>query len=249
MTEFHDASAVARCVPPAFQELQEASQEGVSLNVESAMQAHSFEVEEDSSSYTPYERGGLATQHKEPKVLSFRTLAEAINDPGEFLLSDFSKIERSALLHIGFQALEEFQVFSTSSSLLADQPWTLPNTALADCLLRILMCAQETRGRLPKPRNLEDAKALVELAESVKQRTHSSAELEKQVLHELAFTSAGDLSPMSALFGGIVGQEAIKAVSGKFHPLHQWLYFDCAEALPDEPLTEEDCAPQVNVAP
>ena len=40
---------------------------------------------------------------------------------------------------------------------------------------------------------------------------------------------------MAAMFGGMVGQEVIKAVSGKFHPLHQWLYFDAIEALPLKP--------------
>lgn len=33
--------------------------------------------------------------------------------------------------------------------------------------------------------------------------------------------------------GGVVGQEVVKAVSGKFHPIFQWLYFDSAESLPD----------------
>jgi len=31
-----------------------------------------------------------------------------IEDPGEFLLSDFAKLERSPLLHLGFQALDAF---------------------------------------------------------------------------------------------------------------------------------------------
>jgi ubiquitin-activating enzyme E1 len=35
---------------------------------------------------------------------------QALADPGEFLLSDFAKLERSAQLHVGFQALDAFQV-------------------------------------------------------------------------------------------------------------------------------------------
>lgn len=34
---------------------------------------------------------------------------EAIAAPGEFLLSDFSKLERSPLLHLAFQALDQFR--------------------------------------------------------------------------------------------------------------------------------------------
>jgi len=41
------------------------------------------------------------------------------------------------------------------------------------------------------------------------------------------------MAPLTAFFGGIVGQEVMKAASGTFHPLMQWLYFDAEEALPD----------------
>ena len=47
---------------------------------------------------------------KESKVLDFKSLSDAMAEPGEFLLSDFSKFERSPLLHVGFQALDRFQV-------------------------------------------------------------------------------------------------------------------------------------------
>lgn len=37
---------------------------------------------------------------------------QALEKPGEFLLSDFAKLERSSLLHLGFQALDAFQASS-----------------------------------------------------------------------------------------------------------------------------------------
>lgn len=40
----------------------------------------------------------------------FKTLAAALTDPGEFLLFDFAKFERPALLHVGFQAVDAFLV-------------------------------------------------------------------------------------------------------------------------------------------
>ncbi len=49
---------------------------------------------------------------------------------------------------------------------------------------------------------------------------------------------------MAAMFGGIVGQEVVKAASGKFHPLFQFFYFDSLESLPDHPLSQEEVAPQ-----
>ena len=38
----------------------------------------------------------------------------------------------------------------------------------------------------------------------------------------------------------------VKAVSGKFHPIFQWFYFDAVEALPEGlPLSPAEVAPQV----
>jgi ubiquitin-activating enzyme E1 len=50
---------------------------------------------------------------------------------------------------------------------------------------------------------------------------------------------------MAAAIGGIVAQEVIKACSGKFMPIKQWLYFDALECLPEDTSkpTEESCQP------
>ena len=50
---------------------------------------------------------------------------------------------------------------------------------------------------------------------------------------------------MAAMFGGVVGQEVMKAASGKFHPLFQFFYFDSIESLPEHDLQPDDVAPQV----
>ena len=51
---------------------------------------------------------------------------------------------------------------------------------------------------------------------------------------------------MAAAMGGFVAQEVMKATSGKFMPVRQWLYFDALECLPEDTsvLTEEECAPK-----
>ena len=50
---------------------------------------------------------------------------------------------------------------------------------------------------------------------------------------------------MCVAMGGIVAQEVMKACSGKFIPIFQWLYFDALECLPEDcpVVTEESCAP------
>jgi ubiquitin-activating enzyme E1 len=52
------------------------------------------------------------------------------------------------------------------------------------------------------------------------------------------------LSPVNAVIGGFIAQEALKAVSAKFHPMVQHLYFDSLESLPAETPSEQDAAPQ-----
>lgn len=39
----------------------------------------------------------------------------------------------------------------------------------------------------------------------------------------MAFTSQGCFSPLAASLGGIVGQEVLKALTGKYTPLKQWV--------------------------
>ena len=64
-------------------------------------------------------------------MLSFRSLAESLEDPGEFLLTDFAKLERSPLLHIGFQALDAFTVRSRSPAPPSLPPACVQHTALS----------------------------------------------------------------------------------------------------------------------
>lgn len=71
--------------------------------------------------------------------------------------------------------------------------------------------------------------------------------IDEKVLRLFASGSSGELNPMVAIFGGLVGQEAIKSLSGKFHPLFQFFYFDSLESLPAEPIAKEDLAPIVRL--
>ena len=49
---------------------------------------------------SPYQRGGIVTQHKGGKTLAFKPLARALEEPGEFLLSDFSKVGSGGRLRL-----------------------------------------------------------------------------------------------------------------------------------------------------
>lgn len=70
-------------------------------------------------------------------------------------------------------------------------------------------------------------------------------EVKEDLLQEFAQGAQGDLCPMQAIMGGIAAQEVMKACSGKFHPVMQFVYFDAIECLPEDKsvLTEEACKP------
>ncbi|KAH9296093.1 hypothetical protein KI387_039681, partial [Taxus chinensis] len=173
---------------------------------------YSFLLDEDTTNFGAYAGRGIVTQVKQPKVLSFKPLEEALKNPGEFLLSDFSKFDRPPLLHLAFQALDTF--------------------------------VQEF-GRFPYAASEEDARSLVEAAKAINEAAGDEKldVIDENVLKHFASGSRAVLNPMASMFGGIVGQEVVKACSGKFHPLFQFFYFDSLESLPVEPLRPEDVAP------
>ncbi|KAI0638099.1 ubiquitin activating enzyme [Trametes polyzona] len=62
----------------------------------------------DTSNFGEYKSGGIFTQVKMPKILQFKSLRESLKEP-EFFITDFSKFDRPATLHAGFQALWQFE--------------------------------------------------------------------------------------------------------------------------------------------
>lgn len=203
--EFQDGDLVIFSEVRGMTELND----GKARKIKSA-RPYSFTIEDDTTEYAAYERGGIVTQVKEPKVLKFNPLRKAICDPGDFLLSDFSKFDRPPILHLTFQALDKFVSLS---------------------------------GRFPVAGSEEDAQRLISLVTDMNNSQDAKVEIDHKLIRNFAFGARAVLNPMAAMFGGIVGQEVVKACSGKFHPLYQFFYFDSVESLPTEPLDPNDLKP------
>lgn len=203
--EFQDGDLVIFSEVRGMTELND----GKARKIKSA-RPYSFTIEDDTTEYAAYERGGIVTQVKEPKVLKFNPLRKAISDPGDFLLSDFSKFDRPPILHLTFQALDKFVSLS---------------------------------GRFPVAGSEEDAQRLISLVTDMNNSQDAKVEIDHKLIRNFAFGARAVLNPMAAMFGGIVGQEVVKACSGKFHPLYQFFYFDSVESLPTEPLDPNDLKP------
>ncbi|KAM6387639.1 ubiquitin-like modifier-activating enzyme 7 [Pluvialis apricaria] len=164
----------------------------------------------DTSSFSPYRRGGLVSQVRLPQVHSYEPLRRALVDPKIQVVSS-EELLRSRSLHAAFQALHAFR---------------------------------EEQGRLPRPRAPADAERVLELARSLGAQ---QGPLDEDVVRAFASVSAGDLCPVAAVVGAVAAQEVLKAITRKFVPVDQWMYFNALECLALEgaaQLTEEDCAPR-----
>jgi len=97
------------------------------------------------------------------------------------------------------------------------------------------------KGNLPKPANKEHAQEVVTIAKDLS-KVWNNFPLNEELIRKLASVSAGTLSPLCSVIGGIASQEVLKACSGVGTPINQWFYFDAHEVLLDN-LTEEEVSP------
>ncbi|XP_045056058.2 ubiquitin-like modifier-activating enzyme 7 isoform X2 [Desmodus rotundus] len=172
----------------------------------------------DTTTFSSYLRGGAVTEVKRPKRVRHEPLHAALLQPRVVAQSP-QEVHRAHCLHQTFRALHEFQRLG---------------------------------GRPPQPWDPADAERVVGLARDLKPLRGTKGEpleepLDEALLRTVALSSAGMLSPMAAMLGAVAAQEVLKAVSRKFLPLDQWLYFDALDCLPDDEQllpNPEDCKPR-----
>jgi len=110
---------------------------------------------------------------------------------------------------------------------------------------------KENGGKTPAPWNNEDAHKFTTQAKQINAESSTPIEIDDKFQEQFAKICAGDLSPMNAFIGGLVAQEVMKACSGKFMPVRQYMYFDALECLPDQEekialLNPDSCKPVGN---
>ena len=168
--------------------------------------ASSFRIG-DTRGYTEYTRNGLVKPLRVPVSTSFKSLRDSLTHPpfdANMMVHDFIKLNHPQILHIAFQALDEF--FRRNGRL--PKPWDIQDSD------QFTQIALEISGStLPDYKPLEDEKF-------------------KTLIQQFSFTCQGVFSPLAAFMGGYVAQEAIKAVTQKFMPTKQFFYSDCAEVIP-----------------
>lgn len=151
----------------------------------------------DTSGFSPYEKGGIAVQVKQPKDLAFKSLRDSLADPGEIMMSDFAKWDRPPVLHLLFRAIQSYR--------------------------------SKNGGAYPTAADEAAVTAIVA------ELNTDSIEVDAYVQSQVVRCCSAVLSPIAAIFGGIAGQEVIKACTGKFHPIFQWFYLDAMECVTKTP--------------
>jgi ubiquitin-activating enzyme E1 len=106
---------------------------------------------------------------------------------------------------------------------------------------------EKEKGELPKPYNRADAEEFLGMVKALNDSASDmvKTEIDPALIKVFSYTSRGTLPAMCSVLGSFVGQEIMKACSGKFNPLRQFLYFDALETLPDDPevIAESAAAP------
>jgi ubiquitin-activating enzyme E1 len=167
-----------------------------------------FEIDVNSTAFDEFIPGaGLVQRVKVETSLSFREMAAALTHPGDFIISDFAKLDNAAQLHFGFQGLAAFAAAHGDA---------LPRPYCDEDAAAVVAAANERAAQ---------AKVLGGFALD---------QVDDAIVRRLAYTARGVLNPMCAFVGGVVAQEVLK-LTGKFTPIRQWFYFDSQECLMGTP--------------
>jgi len=132
-------------------------------------------------------------------------------DEPEYFTIDWSKPDRPAQIHLAFRAEDEYK-------------------------------KRNPKGLSPLPWAREDFKLFAKIAREINNRTVEGPAKVEFVDEDLLATFCRIVvGPLDAIIGGIVALEVVKAASGKFSPIFQFLYLDATECLPVDHsvLTEE----------
>ncbi|XP_028832160.1 ubiquitin-like modifier-activating enzyme 6 isoform X2 [Denticeps clupeoides] len=127
--------------------------------------------------------------------------------------------------------------FETMEKQLADPQILTPDFSKPDAPLQIhatmlaLDSFQEQHSRLPNIGCTQDTEVLLGLTEEVNATLKNKVCVNQDLVQCLSRCARGCLPPLAAAVGGFASQEVLKALTGKFTPLQQWLYLDAIEVV------------------
>ena len=184
----------------------------------------------DTSKFSDYIRGGTIYNVKLPKKIKFDSFKERIEEPIKenekyFDPLDLKNINIQEILRIGILALFDFY---------------------------------DKTNNLPKINEKNDADELIKIAKNILEQKEKEGIywikyvrsiiedydikfdfIFEKTIKYLSFWAKSEICPISSFIGGITSQEIIK-FSGKYKPIHQWLYCDFSQIVENLDIKEDD---------
>ena len=184
----------------------------------------------DTSKFSDYTCGGVLFNVKIPKTMNFEPFksrveipikeGEEYNDPLDFL-----NINIQEILHIGLLSLFEFY----------DKNNFLPEINDSNNADELYIFAQNILNRKEE----ENIYWVKNIKSNIEEYDENFEELFKKIINYLSFWSKIEIIPISSFIGGVTAQEIIK-FSGKYKPIHQWLYCDFSQIVKNLNLKNSD---------
>eukprot|EP00163_Fabomonas_tropica_P025710 TRINITY_DN4500_c0_g1_i3.p1 TRINITY_DN4500_c0_g1~~TRINITY_DN4500_c0_g1_i3.p1 ORF type:complete len:1158 (-),score=246.08 TRINITY_DN4500_c0_g1_i3:101-3457(-) len=203
---------------------------GQERQVLDTINAHTFVIAQGEGVSGDFRWGGVVTQVKKSVVRSYTPLQEQLLQPTISETSDFGKYCHPYALVALTRALDSFHT----------QHGRLPQVRVAQDVAQ--MQAAVTQVFIESP---ELEASYRNCFYSPEQQSIPAQQVDATLLHAFTYTIAYTLPAISAYHGGVVGQEVLKAVSGKFSPYNQWCFYDCVEMFEkDRPAEDYTIQPE-----
>jgi len=143
-------------------------------------------------------------QVKQITNIHYQPLHESMFDP-EFMITNYVDFNRSNVLH-GF--------------------------TMALWALYLIRNNDNHTSCFPQPWNNTDADILIKLCHGFIDDENINKDATRDIIRRLSYTVSGKLCPNDSIIGSITAQEVMKACSGKYTPIHQWMYIDHLQLFP-----------------
>lgn len=138
-------------------------------------------------------------QVKRPTAVNFKPLQEAITDPS-FVFTNSCDFTRHITLHAFTRAM--WMMYSARRFENQHNP------------------QKDRLAFFPRIWNEEDAQTLTKFCKAF------FADANEKVIRKLSYIVTGKICPNDSVIGSLAAQEVMKACSGKYTPINQWMYID-----------------------
>ncbi len=184
----------------------------------------------DTSNFSDYISGGILFNVKVPKILKFESFKDRVENPikeGEEYNDplDFSNPNIQEILRLGLLALFDF----------FDKKNYLPEINKEEDFKELFDIAKKILEQKEK----EDIYWVKYIRSNIEIYDVDFDLIFERTIKYLSNWAKIEICPISSFLGGVTAQEAIK-FSGKYKPIHQWLYCDFSQLVENLEVKEND---------